>query len=95
MLMFYDLMLTGVAVAWLVRFRLRHGFGPGEKVAMGVLFLLPLLSGNLPFAAHLFLAPLAAGLGLVLTGTAAWRHLATGGLDTGRDMGAQSVARAG
>ena len=88
-LMFYDLLLTGVAIAWLVRFRLRRGFfAPGEKVALGVLFLMPLLSGNLPFAAHLLLAPLSAGLGLLLAGTAAWRHLSTGRSGAGRGLAA-------
>jgi hypothetical protein len=94
-LMFYDLMLTGVAMAWLVGSRYVHGFAAGEKLALSVLFVLPLLSGNLPFTANLFLAPLTAVLGCLLVGTAAWRQLAGRRAGAGLAGTVQPALRAG
>ena len=58
--MFYDLMLCGIAMAWLVRAGQANGFPPWHKTALAVLFLMPLLSGNLDGDSKLLIAPLTA-----------------------------------
>ncbi len=73
--MFYDLMLTGVAIAWLVRAGRTSGFAPWTKTLLAVSFVLPLLSGNLGGADHWLIAPTTAALVLALAATAAWREL--------------------
>ncbi|MBB2203317.1 glycosyltransferase family 87 protein [Gluconacetobacter tumulisoli] len=47
MTMFYDLTLSGLAIAWLVRDGCDRGFPPWQKFALFCTFPLPLLSGNL------------------------------------------------
>lgn len=64
--MFYDLMLVGVAMAWLVRAGWTGGFPPWHRTALGVVFLMPLLSGNLDGDSKLLIAPLTALGGFAL-----------------------------
>ena len=45
--MFYDLLLSGVAVAWLVRGGWERGFPPWQASTFPVLFALALLAGNI------------------------------------------------
>ena len=71
--MFYDLMLTGVAMAWLIRAGLDDGFPPWSRTILAVLFMLPLLSGNLDSDSHLLIAPLSAMGGFLLALGFAWR----------------------
>ncbi|GBQ34259.1 hypothetical protein AA13594_2846 [Gluconacetobacter azotocaptans DSM 13594] len=67
MTMFYDLTLSGLAIAWLVRDGCDQGFRPWQKFALFCAFPLPLLSGNLG-SSHGVVAAVAslAVLGLVL-----------------------------
>jgi hypothetical protein len=58
--MFYDLMLSGLAMLWLVRAGRERGFLPWQQLAMVVLFLLPLRSGNLGASTQLLIAPVCA-----------------------------------
>lgn len=58
--MFYDLMLSGLALAWLVRHGVREGFPPWTRSAMVLVFLLPLLSSKVAGDARLLMAPAAA-----------------------------------
>jgi len=60
--MFYDLMVTGLAIAWLVRDGHEHGFPPWQKTGLTIGFLLPLLSGNLDTTMQGIASPLAAFL---------------------------------
>jgi alpha-1,2-mannosyltransferase len=72
--MFYDLMLSGIAIAWLVRAGQERGFAPWTKSLLAVSFVLPLLSGNLGGIDHWLIAPAEAALVLTLAATAAWRE---------------------
>jgi hypothetical protein len=72
--MFYDLMLSGLAIAWLVRAGQARGFAPWTKTLLAVSFVLPLLSGNLGGIDHWLIAPIEAALVLALAATAAWRE---------------------
>jgi hypothetical protein len=73
--MFYDLMLAGVAIAWLVQAGRTSGFAPWTRTLLAVSFVLPLLSGNLGGIDHWLIAPVTAALVLALAATAAWREL--------------------
>ena len=72
--MFYDLMLTGVAIAWLVQAGRTSGFAPWTRTLLAVAFVLPLLSGNLGGVDQWLIAPAAATLVVVLAACAAWRE---------------------
>ena len=71
--MFYDLMVTGVALAWLVRDGREHGFPPWQPSLVALAFLLPLLSGNTGFDSQIGIPPLAAALGFGLALRQAFR----------------------
>lgn len=74
--MFYDLMLSGVAIAWLVRAGRSSGFAPWSKTLLAISFVLPLLSGNVGgAAAHWLIAPLDAAMVLTVAAMAALREL--------------------
>ncbi len=73
--MFYDLMLAGVAIAWLVRDGRTIGFAPWTKTLLVMAFVLPLLSGNLGGIDQWLIAPAAAALVLALAVIAALREL--------------------
>jgi len=62
--MFYDLLITGVALAWLVAAGRVYGFPHWQRSGLALLFLLPLLSGNTGM--QLMLPPATATLGFVL-----------------------------
>jgi alpha-1,2-mannosyltransferase len=72
--MFYDLMLSGVAIAWLVRAGQTNGFSPWSKTLLAVAFILPLLTGNVAGANNWLLAPATALLVLGLAAAAARRE---------------------
>ena len=55
----YDLLLTTVAIAWLVRQGLRSGFLAWEKLALFLCYLVPLVARHLGETAHIPLGPLA------------------------------------
>jgi len=78
--MFYDLMLSGIALAWLVR---SGEFAPWTRTLMAAAFVLPLVSGNLHGTVHWLVAPMAAWLVLVLAVVAAWRELRRAGQSDG------------
>lgn len=65
-LMFYDLMVLGVAMAWMVHRGLRDGFGPWEKLSLACLFFIPLLSGNLNLGPHVVVGAVVALFGMLL-----------------------------
>lgn len=71
--MFYDLVLIGIGLAWLVREGLGKGFPPWHKTALAVLFVLPVLSGNMHGATPLPIAPMVAAGAFALALSAAWR----------------------
>ncbi len=64
--MFYDLMIIGLAMAWLVAAGRESGFPTWQRTGLALLFLLPLLSGNFGDRIQLFFAPAGATLGLLL-----------------------------
>lgn len=64
--MFYDLMLSGLAIAWLVHDGRESGFPTWQKTGLVVVFVAPLLSGNIDPTLQMFSAPFAAILVLVL-----------------------------
>lgn len=64
--MFYDLMITGLAMAWLVAAGRESGFPIWQRTGLALLFVLPLLSGNTGDRIQLFFAPTGAALGLLL-----------------------------
>ena len=70
-IMFYDLMVAGLAIAWLVHDGHEHGFPPWQKTGLTIAFILPLLSGNIDATAQILTAPLTATLVLVLAMRAA------------------------
>jgi len=65
-LLFYDLMLDGIAIAWLIAAGRDRGFPPWQKTLLALLFLMPMLSGNLDSHSKLLIAPSAAALGFAL-----------------------------
>jgi hypothetical protein len=69
--MFYDLMISAVAMAWLVRDGWDRGFPPWQKSAFLLLFVLPLLSGNVG-AFEFTVPPGVAVLVLVMALRQAW-----------------------
>jgi alpha-1,2-mannosyltransferase len=64
-LLFYDLALVGIALAWLVRAGREHGFPPWQQTGLVALFVSPLWSGNIGACQHL-VPPLAAALAFAL-----------------------------
>jgi hypothetical protein len=69
--MFYDLMISGIALAWLVRDGWDRGFPPWQKSAFLLLFVLPLLLGNIG-SSELMVPPGTAALVLILALRQAW-----------------------
>lgn len=62
----YDLVLGGMAMAWLVRLARRSGFLPWERLMLTAVFVLPLFSRNLGTLLHWPFTPLAAWLLLAI-----------------------------
>ncbi len=77
--MFYDLMLDGIAIAWLLRAGQTADMPPWHRSAIAVLFLLPMLSGNLGEGSNLLLPPITA-LGCFVLAVSQFCH--EGGLGT-------------
>ncbi len=65
--LFYDLLMTAVSGAWLVRLGRRDGFLPGEKAVLVAAFLIDLVSYPMARATHLAVGALAAPLVMGLT----------------------------
>lgn len=72
---FYDLLLAGVAIAWLVRAGGTRGFAPWTKTLLAAAYVLPLFSGNLGGIDRWLVSPVTAMLVFALAATAAWREL--------------------
>jgi hypothetical protein len=70
LILFYDFMMAGVALAWLVRAGRRSGFLPWEKLAMVAVFIAPMLARGLGTSLHL---PFAAAACFTLLGLCAVR----------------------
>jgi len=62
MTMFYDLVMSGLALLWLVRAGRDRGFLPWQKLAIFAVFPLPLLSGNIDNGNILVASPAAAAV---------------------------------
>jgi len=74
LILFYDFLMAGVAMAWLVRAGKQDGFLPWEKTLLLTVFMTPLLSRGIGTSLHL---PIAAAAGYALLGlcaTRAWRE---------------------
>ena len=91
--LFYDLMLSGVALAWLVRASRDRGFPAWGKTAAAVLFTATLLTGNANPASHRLVTPLIAGGMFVLALACAARELssATASMRAGRAGRAEPI----
>jgi len=63
LILFYDFMMAGIAMAWLVRVGRRTGFLPWEKLILAVVFVTPMLSRGVGTALHL---PIATAAGYTL-----------------------------
>lgn len=72
----YDLLLSVVAIAWLVRAGREHGFLPAEKTVLVLVFLIPLYQIQFSERAHLSPGPLATAALLALCIVRARRELA-------------------
>jgi hypothetical protein len=75
LVLFYDLMIAGVAVAWLVRAGKQHGFLPWEKTLLLAVFLTPLLVRAAGNGAHVPIGEFAGYMLLALCAARAWREL--------------------
>ena len=72
--LFYDLVLSGVALAWLVRWGQRHGVPAWLRTGVIALYIAALLTGNFGPGAHLVVTPLFAFGVFALTAAAAWHE---------------------
>jgi alpha-1,2-mannosyltransferase len=80
--LFYDLVLSGVALAWLVRCGQQHGLPAWLRTGVTALYIAALLTGNFGPGTHLVVTPLIALGAFVLAAAAAWQ-------ERGRAMSAQ------
>ena len=72
--LFYDLVLGAVAGAWLLRAGRDDGFLPWQKLALAMLYLMPLVARHVAIRWHLPLGPLSTLALLALAVAAAWRE---------------------
>ncbi len=86
--LYYDLMLSGIALAWLVRSGQQRGFPPWSRTVMAVLFVTTLLSGNFDPQSQLLITPLIATCVFVLALVAAVAEV------TGQCAGSDPIADA-
>jgi alpha-1,2-mannosyltransferase len=75
LILFYDFVLAGVAIVWLVRAGRETGFMPWEKLTLTAVFAAPLLSRGIGTSTHVPIATFAALALLVLCAARAWREL--------------------
>jgi alpha-1,2-mannosyltransferase len=66
-LLYYDLLLGAIAMAWLVRAARQHGFAPWQKITLAALYLSPLLMSNMNIAPRFLMAPAASMILFALT----------------------------
>jgi hypothetical protein len=64
--LFYDLMLSGIALAWLVRWGRQHGFPAWSRAMIAALYGATLLSGNFDPHSRMMITPLIAAGTVVL-----------------------------
>jgi hypothetical protein len=72
--LFYDLMLVGVGMAWMIQAGQARGFLPWHRSALALLYAMPLLSGNLDADSRLLIAPATAFGGFLLAWVMAERE---------------------
>jgi alpha-1,2-mannosyltransferase len=74
--MFYDLMLSGMALAWLLRWGRERGAPPWLGPGVALLFIATMMTGNFDPQSHLLIAPLVAAgtLALALRAAVATRQ---------------------
>jgi alpha-1,2-mannosyltransferase len=75
LILFYDLMMAGVAMAWLVRAGKQGGFLPYEKSLLLAVFLTPLLTRAAGNSLHMPIGVLAGYVLLALCAARTWREL--------------------
>jgi hypothetical protein len=86
LILFYDFMLAGLAMAWLIRAGRQTGFLPWEKLLLAVVFITPALARGVGIALHLPIAPVAGFALLALCVVHAhreYRQLRTAGMQAG------------
>jgi hypothetical protein len=74
LILFYDFVMAGVAMAWLVRAGKQDGFLPWEKLILAIVFVTPMLSRGIGTALHLPIATVAGYSLLALCAKRAWRE---------------------
>jgi alpha-1,2-mannosyltransferase len=84
--LYYDLILSGIALAWLVRSGQQRGFPAWSRTVMAVLFVATLLSGNFDPQSQLLITPLIAACVFVLALVAAVAEM------TGQRAGSDAIA---
>jgi alpha-1,2-mannosyltransferase len=72
--LFYDLVLSGVALAWLVRWGQLQGFPAWLRTGVILLYVAALLTGNFGPGTHLVVTPLIALGAFALAVAAAWQE---------------------
>jgi alpha-1,2-mannosyltransferase len=74
LILFYDFMIAGVAMAWLVRAGRQAGFLPWEKLLLAAVFITPMLARGAGTALHLPIATIAGFALLALCAVRAHRE---------------------
>jgi alpha-1,2-mannosyltransferase len=74
LILFYDFMIAGVAMAWLVRAGRQTEFLPWEKLLLAAVFITPMLARSAGTAFHLPIATAAGFALLALCAVRAWRE---------------------
>jgi hypothetical protein len=75
LILFYDFMIAGVAIAWLVRAGRQTGFLPWEKLLLAVVFVTPMLARGVGTSLHLPISTIAGLTLLALCAVRGWREL--------------------
>jgi alpha-1,2-mannosyltransferase len=74
LILFYDFMMAGVAMAWLVRAGRQSGFLPWEKLILAAVFVTPMAARGVGTALHLPIGTIAGYALLGLCAMRAWRE---------------------
>jgi alpha-1,2-mannosyltransferase len=74
-ILFYDLMLGALAMAWLIQDGRANGFLPWQKTLLSFLFVLPILSANIGRSSFPMATPLYAALLFAIIVAAGWREI--------------------